>query len=285
MESLRKNFRWFALGAIFIGSSIIWYAVFEESVTNRLEVDMLDIGQGDAIFIKAPGGEETLVDGGPNRSVLSALSKVMPFYDRSIDLLMVSNPDSDHIAGLVDVLNSYHVGAILIPGTKPDTEIYKSLLAAANRTGAKIIEARRGEKVSLGGGAFMEILFPDRDPSGLDTNTGSLIARLVYGKTSMLFTGDAPTSVEDYLISIDGKKLESDILKVAHHGSKNSVSLPFYGVVNPQIAAISVGAGNTYGHPNKETLDALNQFQIKTLRTDQLGTIKFISDGEKFVEE
>lgn len=273
------------IGALFIGSVLVWYVVLNESVTKNLEVAVLDIGQGDAIFIKSPDGEEALVDGGPSRVVLSALGKVLPFYDRSIDLLMVSNPDKDHIAGLIDILNTYRVGALLIPGTKPDTEIYKSLIAVAESKGVKILLGRRGEKILMGGGAYLDVLFPDRDASVLDTNTGSLVARLVYGKSSMLLTGDAPAAIEDYLAATDGTKLHSDILKVAHHGSKSSISLPFYGVVNPQVAAISVGAGNTYGHPNKETLDALNQFGIKTLRTDQSGTLRFVSDGEKFVEE
>ena len=285
MRHLRENLRRYTLVALFIASSLVWYAVANESVTGNLKVSILDIGQGDAIFIEAPGGGEVLVDGGPNRSVLSALSKIMPFYDRSIDLLVVTNPDKDHIAGFVDVIKDFKVGAMLIPGTFNDTAVYKTLLSVAEEAGVRIILGRRGEKVTLGGGAYIDVLFPDRDVSGLDTNTGSLIAKLVYGKTSMLLTGDAPSGTEEYLIRLDGDKLKSDILKVAHHGSKTSVSQAFYGVVNPQMAAISVGAGNSYGHPNKETLDMLNQFGIKILRTDQLGTINFVSDGEKFVQE
>lgn len=285
MRHLRENLRWYVLGILFIGTALIWYVVLGGSVTNKLEVAVLDIGQGDAIFIKAPGGNEVLVDGGPGRIVLSALAKEMPFYDRSIDLLVITNPDKDHIAGFVDVMKNMKVGAMLLPGTLTDTEIYKTVLSTAKQYGVRIILGRRGEKIRLGGGAYIEVLFPDRDVSGLATNTGSLIAKLVFGKTAMLLTGDSPAEVEDYLVKLDGKNLQSDILKVAHHGSKYSVSQMFYGVVNPQLAAISVGAGNTYGHPNKETLDALEQFKIKILRTDQVGTIRFVSDGEKFVEE
>lgn len=285
MTHLRENFRYYILGGLFIGVVFICYVLISENVTGSLRVSVLDIGQGDAIFIESPTGQEVLVDGGPNRAVLSALSKVMPFYDRSIDLLVISNPDKDHIAGFVDVIKDFKVGAMLIPGTITSTEIYKTLLSVAEKSGVKIILGRRGEQIDIGGGSYIDVLFPDRDVSGLDTNTGSLIAKLVYGKTAMLLTGDAPTGVEDYLVRIDGVNLQSNILKVAHHGSKTSVSQAFYGMVNPQMAAISVGAGNSYGHPNKETLDMLSQFGIKTLRTDQLGTIRFISDGEKFTQE
>src|SRR3989344_5869974 len=162
MSGFHKNLRWYGLGVLFIGVVFIWYVVLNESFGGKLEVAVLDIGQGDAIFIESPGGQEVLVDGGPDRSVLSALAKIMPFYDRSIDLLVVTNPDKDHIAGFVDVIKKFKVGAMLIPGTFNDTAVYKALLDTAEKSGVKIILGRRGEKIILGGGAYLEVLFPDR---------------------------------------------------------------------------------------------------------------------------
>jgi competence protein ComEC len=285
MNELFRNGRLYLVGTLLFGVIGIWYGVFSESPTGELFISMLDVGQGDAIFIDSPTHEQVLVDGGPGRSLLSSLPKVMPFYDHSIDLLLISNPDEDHIAGFLSLLNNYKVDAILIPGTLPDTLVYKNLLASLSDHGVSVIVARRGERVDIGGGAYIDVLFPDRDVSGLDTNTGSLVAKLIYGKTSMLLTGDAPVAIEEYVLHLDGDNLKSDILKVAHHGSKYSLSLPFYGVVAPQFAAVSVGAGNKYGHPNKETIDALNQFGIKILRTDEMGTIRFVSNGEVMAVE
>ena len=169
-----------------------------------------------------------------------------------------------------------------MPGTINESEVYETLLSVIEENGVLIIKGRRGEKINLGGGAYIDVLFPDRDVSGLDTNTGSLVAKLIYGESSMLLTGDSPENIEQYLIRLDGQRLKSDVLKVGHHGSKTSTSIPFLGYVSPQYAAISVGADNSYGHPNKETIDALNQFEVETYRTDKEGTIRFVSDGSRF---
>lgn len=241
---------------------------------------MLDIGQGDAIYIEAPNGNQMLIDGGPPKAVLSALRSVMPFYDRTIDALLVTNPDKDHIAGFIDVLERYKVGTVTLPGTDSPTGTYAELEKAVSLEKAERVVAERDMKINLGGGAFFEILFPDRDISGLGTNTGSIVGRLVYGQTSVMFTGDAPDEIEKYLISLDGKNLKSDILKVGHHGSRTSTSAEFVGFVSPSLALISDGKGNSYGHPHQETLETLEKFGVTVLRTDQVGTIRLVSDGE-----
>ncbi len=280
-DNLKKNFQIYSVGLLFFFVVIIWHSVFSEKV-GLLRVSVLNVGQGDAIHIKSPGGADILVDGGPDRSVLRALGSAMPFYDRSIDLILVSNPDKDHISGLLGVFDTFDIGAVMIPGTDPNTDVYRSFLSAVNEEGAYLIEARRGGIVDLGGGARFEIIFPDRDPSGLDTNTGSLVARLVFGNTAMMFTGDMPSGVEEYLVRIDSQSLKSDLIKVGHHGSKTSSSRSFIGFVAPSTAVISVGANNSYGHPNKETLEIFGDFGVEVFRTDLDGTIQFFSDGKKF---
>jgi competence protein ComEC len=282
VENLRKNFRFYVVGIFFLATVFIWYAVIREDRRGELKIAVLDIGQGDAIYIEAPNGNQVLVDGGPGKILLSALGKVMPFYDRSIDAIVVTHPDQDHIAGFIDLLKSYKVGAVFEPGTKSKTNVYQTFESTVEAKNVKTFLARRGMKIILDKEVSLEILFPDRDVSGLATNEGSIIARLVYGKSSVMLTGDAPEGVESYLVYLDGKGLKSDVLKVGHHGSKISSSAPFLGFVSPKYAAISVGADNKYGHPTAETLDRLSQFGVETGRTDKNGTLVYVSKGESF---
>ncbi|MEK7642444.1 MAG: MBL fold metallo-hydrolase, partial [Patescibacteria group bacterium] len=250
---------------LFLGSIVSLYALFKEARSNILTVTFLNIGQGDAVFIEAPSGNQMLIDSGPGRSILRELSKVMPFYDRSIDVVLATHPDADHIGGLPDVLGRYKIDWFVESGVESDTGLYQELESRimnyelSNKT--KKILARRGMVVDLGGGAILQILFPDRDPRGMETNTASIVARLVYGESEFLLTGDSPINIESYLVSLDCLKcplaLHSDVLKAGHHGSKTSTSQRFVSLVSPQYVVISAGKDNKYGHPHQEVLDTL----------------------------
>lgn len=280
MRKLRQNLHWYILGFLFVATLLVWYAVVVEDRAGKLTVAFLNIGQGDAIFIESPTGVQMMIDGGPGPIVLRELGKVMPFYDRSIDMLMVSNPDKDHMAGFLDVLDAYNVASVIEPGTIGASSEYKTLEEKIAEEKAVRITALRGQNIDLGGGARFDVFFPDRDVPGLATNDGSIVGRLVYGNTSIMFTGDAPQNIEGYLDSLDGKNLHSDVLKVGHHGSRTSSSQEFVGYVSPTYAVISAGKDNSYGHPHQETLDTLNQFGVQTLRIDLSGRIVMESDGE-----
>ena len=186
MHKLREHLHWWILGALCAGTVLAWYAVFSEDRDGKLIVAFLDVGQGDAIFIESPTGTQMLIDGGPDKSVLRQLGKVMPFYDRTIDVLVVTNPDKDHFAGFLDVLRSYKVGAVMEPGTLGAASEYAVLERLITEKGVKKLLVRRGQKIQLGDGAILEILFPDRDVSGLNPNEGSVVAKLSYGATSLL---------------------------------------------------------------------------------------------------
>ncbi|MBU2263632.1 MBL fold metallo-hydrolase [Patescibacteria group bacterium] len=279
-----RNFKYYFLGLLILVTGFVWYSVFAESRDGLLVV-FLDVGQGDAIFIEAPNGNQVLIDGGPNKAVLRQLSKIMPFYDRSIDMIIESHPDSDHINGLVEVLRRYKVGLVMESGVVNDNQAYKSIQEIIEEKGIQKVLARRGTRINFGDGIYMDIMFPDRDVSGLETNMASVVARLVYRESEFLFTGDSPRSIEQYLVSIGKENLQSDILKISHHGSDTSTSEMFLGYVDPEYAVISVGKDNKYGHPRQEVLDLLNQFDVKILRTDQSGTIKIKSDGENIILE
>jgi competence protein ComEC len=280
MAKFWQNLRWYLLGVLFTAALLVWYAVVSEDRGGKLTVVFLNIGQGDAIFIESPTGTQMMIDGGPGGVVLRELGKVMPFYDRSIDLLLVSNPDKDHIAGFLDILRAFRVDAVIEPGTIGASAEYQSLGVAIENEGARRVVARRGQKFNLGGGVYFEVLFPDRDVSGLDTNDGSIIGKLVYGDTSFLFPGDAPSAVEEYVAYADKERLNVDVLKAGHHGSKTSTSEALLGFASPAIAVISAGKGNRYGHPHQEVLERLKQFNVETLGTYEKGGIIMESDGK-----
>ena len=286
MQGVKKNFRYFFLGLLVLACFFVWYAVYAES-GQELRVVFLDVGQGDVIFIETPNGNQVLIDGGPNKAVLRELSKMMPFYDHSIDMVIESHPDSDHINGIVDVLRRYDVDYIMESGIKSDNAAFAEIEKIVAEKNIRKVLARRGTRVVLGNGAILDVLFPDRDPTGMDTNDASIIAKLQYGNKSFLFTGDSPQKMEKYLVSLEGNPpaggLDSDVLKVGHHGSKTSSSEIFLGYVSPEYAGISVGKDNRYTPPHQEVLDRLKNFSINILRTDEIGTIKIKTDGENIL--
>jgi len=257
----------------------IWYAVIQESRNGLLTVSFLNIGQGDSIFIEAPSGRQALIDGGPSGIVLRELSKFIPWYDRTIDVVIPTHPDADHIGGLVDVLPRYKIGTIVHSDVEGDTATAKALVEGMAREGAQQVIARRGQLIDLGGGVYIEVLFPDRSVKNVETNTGCVVTRLVYGKTSFMLSCDAPKEIENYLVRLDGADLRSDVLKAGHHGSKNSSSELFVGFVNPEYGVFSRGCNNKYGHPAPEVTALFERFGIPTGDTCKDGTITFTSNG------
>ncbi len=256
--------------------------------SGLLEVNFFDVGQGDAIFIETPQRLQVLIDGGPDAKILEKLGKVMPFWDRTIDLVILTHPDPDHLNGIIEVLKRYKVKEILYTGVVPEDLRQKGVDVIEKSKAEKII-AKAGQRIKLSrlnldNHAYIDILYPFEDITGQrfsDFNQTSIVCQLVYGKTSFLLAGDAPKSVE-YQLLAKQVNLNSDILKVAHHGSKTSTSDYFLKAVSPEIAVIQVGKDNKFGHPHQEVLDILNQQNIRVLRTDLLGDIKITSDGVRY---
>jgi len=272
--------------------AIIWYAALREDRHGLLTVSFLDVGQGDSIYIDAPSGRQVLIDGGKGSTVLRRLASASPWWDRTIDVVIPTHPDADHIGGLADVLARYQVGMIIRSSVEGDTQTAKALMEAIKQEGSQNVVAMRGQVVDLGGGAYLQILYPDRLVPRIATNDGSVVARLVYGNTSFMLTGDVPQEVENYLVALastplgtsDGS-LRSDVLKAGHHGSKFSSSSQFMGFVNPYFGVFSRGCDNTYGHPAPEVVERFKQFDIPTLDTCEDGTVTFVSDGQTVVRK
>jgi competence protein ComEC len=284
------------VGIIFLVflNALAWLVVFDLSKSAVLKVIFFDIGQGDAAFIETPNRQQILIDGGPDNTILQKLGKEMPFYDRSIDLIILTHPESDHLSGLLEVLKSYKVENILWTGVKRNTSEANEWEKLIKEEKAQVTIARAGELILLDANSqknagnqqpfFIKILYPFDNLTGQEfenSNDTSIVNALVFGQDRFLFTGDASKATERELLNAD-VNLKSDILKIGHHGSKTSTFEEFLGKVMPEIAVISLSKENKYGFPQPEVLGNLIKYGIKIERTDQQGDIEVISDGHNF---
>lgn len=265
-----------ALGAMF-GS-------LESAANGRspyLAVHFLDVGQGDAILIETPDGIDVLVDGGPDGNVLRQLGTALALRDRYIDLIVGTHQDKDHIGGLTDVLERYEVGAVLMTENEGESSAASRFVELVENEDAKVVYARRGHTIALGATAELEVLFPVLDPSEMESNASSIVLQLRYGDVEFLLTGDSPTQIEEYLVSVEGSQLQSEVLKAGHHGSRTSTGEAFLNAVDPEYVVITAGKDNRYGHPHQEVLDLLETRGVEIHSTAKDGTVTFLSDGSR----
>ncbi len=279
--------RWklYILVVLAVGAAVVWSVVFHLlSQADTLLFVAFDVGQGDALFIQTESGAQILIDGGPGDAVLSRLGGVMPFWDRSLDAIILTHPDADHINGLVEVLKRYRVGFVLESGVESASGAYAEWRRIIEEKNIPVVYAAGGQKLVLDEGTRLSILSPMRSQEGAivaKANNASIVLRLDYENVSFLLTGDIEKSVEQLLGVLMPQALDTDILKVGHHGSKTSSSAEFLTAVTPDAAIISAGARNTYGHPHKEVLTRLEELAIPIFRTDTGGDVRFRSDGER----
>jgi len=262
------------------------------SPPEELEVDFLDVGQGDAILIKSPFGQNILIDGGPDSKVIEGLGKNLPFWDKRIDLMVLTHPHDDHVTGLIEVIKRYSVKKILYTGVIHSAPNYLAWLEKIRERKIPLVIIDRPQKIVLGDDCYMEIIYPRKSFLAQETanlNNSSIVAKLVYGQTKFLLMGDAEIEVEKELLNLTpplargGGEVDlfAQVLKVGHHGSDTSSSEEFLKAVNPQIAAIQVGKDNDFGHPSLRILKRLERAGAEILRTDKNGTIKLVSDGRE----
>ncbi|MFH0779291.1 MAG: ComEC/Rec2 family competence protein [Parcubacteria group bacterium] len=274
---------------------------------NLLHVYFLDVGQGDAEFIRTPDGENILIDGGPDNKVLDSLGKVMPFYDRQIDVMILTHPHADHVTGLVEVLRRYDVKSVYYTAVLQTTPDYLTWLKEINDRKIPLFIVKKPFDLQLGD-VTLKFLYPTRDLTNArvsNLNNSSIVNELIYKNEKFLFTGDLEQEGEKELLaayqptpSVESMKsnnnatapplnniLSAEVLKVGHHGSNTASSEELLKAVEPKIAVIEVGQDNKFGHPHLITLKRLERFNAEILRTDLMGTIKFDSDGEKVWQE
>lgn len=286
MEKIKKYAPLFLLTCLAAGAALIWYAVFYIEAHRNLVMTVFDVGQGDSVFIEMPNGNHILIDGGPDEAVLAKLGATLPFWDRTIDLIILTHPHADHVTGLISVLKRYQVGMILESGVNYATPEYDEWRLVEKEKNVPVVIAIRGQRVHLSKTAYLDILTPFQSfigSSPKNVHDAMVVAKLHDGAATALLMGDAEKPLE-YQLLFSGDDLASDVLKVGHHGSKTSTTQDFLTAVSPKIAVISVGRKNRYGHPAQEVVDRIAAFGAVLLRTDRDGDARFASDGRIFSE-
>lgn len=296
---LRKPFWWYLLLVIFFLTTSVWLAASFWPDDN-LHLVFCDVGQGDAALIIYKSSQ-VLVDGGPDSRVLNCLSRHMPFWDRTVELVVLTHPQADHLTGLIDVIKRYNVSGFLATGVVNDTEGFWRLREEVLDAGIPVSILSRQDIVRFDG-VELRALWPEeklgsklvwqREPGSTsrtgsqkvlgaaysgDLNDTSIVLQLSLNEFDILLTGDVSSGVENQL----AWKGEIEVFKVAHHGSRYSSDQAFLERLAPKLAVISVGR-NSFGHPTREVLGRLAALGIKTLRTDKVGDVEIISDGRSW---
>lgn len=241
----------------------------------------MDVGQGDSILIQTPSGHDMLIDGGASDRVLENISSKMNYFDRHIDIVIATHADSDHVTGLIPVLQKYTVGHILTSPRKGDTDVFEELEKHIASEGAEVHVAEGGDGIDFGDGVVVKVLYPEKNflPRGRETNDASVVVLINYSDQSILLTGDLSSVYESRLLE-EGLPRNITIYKAGHHGSKYSSGEQLLSYIKPKYAVISAGKDNRYGHPNEETLNRLKTYGEVTLSTIEQGVITFFLDGK-----
>jgi len=274
---------------------ILLLVSWRSSLSHDLKVYFFDVGQGDGMLIRTPSQQNIIIDGGPDNLFINKLGQTLPFYDRTIDLMVLTHAHDDHLFGLIEVLKRYRVKEVLYSGALHTTDAYLQWL--------KIIRDKKipltiaivgqefifGESKSGGNPVKLQVLYPLKNLANRqfkDLNDSSVVTQLTYGQTKFLLMGDLPQAGEGEILKYfqkpdkNLKELHSQVIKIGHHGSAGSSALDFLQAVQPDFAVISAGQDNKFGHPSARTIRRLKSLGIKIYRTDQLGDILFISNGQ-----
>ena len=245
---------------------------------SELMISYMDVGQGDAAYIKV-NGNDILIDAGPRSNSKELLEQLKAKNIDDFELVIATHPHEDHIGGMVDVFKEYEVKAFYSPKITHTTKTYENLVKAVKDEGLKTKELKGGTVIDLGEGAKFEVFTPQKSEYE-ELNDYSPIMKLSFGDTSYLFTGDAEKLAEEEALAKYKNSLDSDVIKFGHHGSSSSSSNAFIEAVSPKYGIISCAKDNKYGHPHRETLDIIKKYNIKTFRTDTDGEIILTSDGK-----
>jgi competence protein ComEC len=245
------------------------FAYWAVRTAEETRVVFLDVGQGDAILLTR-GSNQVLIDGGRSgRTLLAALSRHVPFWDRTIETVIATHPDADHIGGFPELFARYDVETYLDNGTRSESKVFALLETRRSESDMESILARRGLSITFPEGGTLSVLYPNGQTGFSNANAGSVVSRFSFGETDFFLTGDLPEE-EKYLSLVE----PAEILKVAHHGSKHSTSSTFLGSVRPEEAVISVGK-NSYGHPDTDVLSRLAEAGVTVYRTDRDGDVVY----------
>lgn len=271
-----KKFLLYLLLFLISANIFAYWIIFDFLFMPKGKVSFLSVGQGDAQLIQIPAGN-ILIDAGPDAKILSELDKLLPFYDRTIDLFILSHPNKDHFSGLFDILERYKVRVVMLNNlTYPDS-LFQKLLQELDKKEILVVKGITGANVSWKNQDNLLVLYPDIMTSfRQDPNKFSSVNMLFLGQNCFLFTGDISSPQEKKILPLLSCPDDNyRVLKVPHHGSRYSSSMQFLERFKPQVAIIEVGE-NSYGHPHPDTLERLKNIGAQIFRTDLDGTIRFI---------
>lgn len=281
------------LTTLLVLSSIVW----QTGQTTELKIYFFDIGQGDGMLIRTPTHENIVIDGGPDNSFLAKLGQALPFYDRTIDLMVLTHPHADHLTGLIPVLERYQVKRVLATGVIYQSSVYDKWQKLVEQEHAEVIYARAGQNFIFGQVKF-SVIAPLKNyhgqtiteqggewrasDNGDNLNNISVVIKMIYQQNSALFAGDLEIGGEDVLLK-SGQDLKANLLKVGHHGSDTATGQKFLAKVSPKYAIIQVGQDNKFGLPDLRVINRLTRQGVKIFRNDQQGDVTFTFNGQEII--
>ncbi|MBU0648314.1 hypothetical protein KJ855_03995 [Patescibacteria group bacterium] len=257
---------------------VCWSHYYLHRQTPKNTITFFDIGQGDSFLIQTRHNTQILIDGGPDNTILSHLSDSIPFYDKTIELSILTHPHEDHLNGILYTNDYYRIEKTIFNKIPYDNSTFDSFKKEITNQNISFSPGQAGQRIIIDNQYYLDILYPFNNYNAndsLDINDQSIALKLTSPHASILFLADLSSDIEQKLIDKYGDLLDIDIIKIGHHGSKYSTSKLLLQTTTPDIAVISCGENNKYGHPHTETIDLLNQYHIKILRTDVEGNISF----------
>lgn len=271
---MNKKYFIYGLIAVLVGLAVL----LSELPDDKFHIYFFDVGQGDSIFIKTPDNHQILIDGGPGNTVIERLGEVMPYFDKSLDLVVLTHPHADHVDGLVEVLKRYKVENVLITGVADDYAGYTEFLSEVNDFGIQVHIAKADEDF-LFKNVMLDVVYPLKSIAGEgfeNLNNSSIAIRVLYKDHAIMLSGDLESEFEQEIVD-SGEELKSDIFKAGHHGSKTANSSLLLSRVLPSTVVIQCGKDNSFGHPHKEAMEKFAEADVeKIFRNDLDGTVEFV---------
>lgn len=277
---MKQNIKLF-FGFLIIAAVVVWvgaFSAYKGDSSKDLKIYFLNVGQGDSEYIKTPSGNDILIDGGPDSSVLAELGKVMDLSDRRIDLIVLTHPHADHLTGLIEVVNRFEIGEVWETGVEYSSGVYDEWKNLIKEKGINNRFVMTSDENRFGDVRFLALtpLLNLKNQKIDNVNNASIVTELEYGKFTTLFLGDLESDEQEKIL---GQLKPTTVVKVAHHGAKNGLNESLYKITRPAVAVFEVGAKNNYGHPHAEVLDFLKSIATQIYRTDQNNTVQINSDG------
>ena len=267
---------WFVINGILL--VVVWR---DYGVLSHLQVSFFDVGQGDGMLLRTPYGHDVLIDAGPTGSIVNKLGATLPWYNRDLELVIITHPHADHYRGLFEVLKRYEIKKVIVPDVTTTSSLYQKLITQLQEQHIPVIRLKYPIRLRMGHDLTLDLLFPDHPLGTIKSmNDASLTGMLTFKHSRILLPGDLEAKGENYLIKKQAH-LKADVLKVGHHGSKTSTTEAWLSAIDPDYAIISVGAKNSYGHPHPSVVERLQEHDVTTYRTDVQGDITLTSDGDK----